>query len=97
MRLRHEIQNLIDRGTITPPTGNAPNVNTNPLPNHRAVPPRANINFVEYTGEEVDPTMCIVPITQSAPTVVPPGLPTQTIEEDLTRENSSVGLEGLEE
>ncbi|MBY3556066.1 hypothetical protein HGI15_22285, partial [Modestobacter lapidis] len=44
MRLRHEIQDLIDKKIIAPPNPSSqPNVTNNPLPTH-AVPPPAQIN-----------------------------------------------------
>ena len=56
-RLQHQIQDLIDKETIAPPTGNAPNVITNLLPNHRAVLPPANIYFIEYSDVKIDPAI----------------------------------------
>ena len=43
MRLKHEIQNLIDSGKITDPEKSNPNQNTktNPFLNHQNVPPPA--------------------------------------------------------
>ena len=45
MRLKHEIQNLIDSGKITDPEKSNPNPNTktNPFPNYRNVPPPATM------------------------------------------------------
>ena len=103
MRLKHEVQNLIDNRTIAPPAGNAPNIITNPLPNHRAVPPPANINFIEYSDKRIDPAIYIVPIIQSTSEVVSLGLLALTVEGSLMCKNlkgvrsSSVGVKGLEE
>ena len=45
MRLKHEIQNLIDSRKITNPEKSNPNPNTktNPFPNYRNVPPPATM------------------------------------------------------
>ena len=45
MRLKHEIQNLIDSGKITDPekSNSNPNTKTNPFPNYRNVPPLATM------------------------------------------------------
>jgi hypothetical protein len=48
LRLKHDIQDLIDSGKIEPPRANRPNVTTNPLPTHAVLPP-ANINMIEPT------------------------------------------------
>ena len=39
IRLRHEIQNLIDKGKISDPENRKPNTQNNPLPNYRNAPP----------------------------------------------------------
>ena len=39
IRLRHEIQNLIDAGKISNPETHKPNTQNNPLPNYRNAPP----------------------------------------------------------
>ena len=45
MRLKHEIQNLIDSGKIIDPEKSNPNLNTktNPFPNYQNVPPPATM------------------------------------------------------
>ena len=54
MRLKHEIQNLIDSGKITDPEKSNPNPNTktNPFPNYRNVPPPATMMINSGVSEE---------------------------------------------
>ena len=52
MRLKHEIQNLIDSGKITDPEKSNPNPNTNPFPNYRNVPPPATMMINSGISEE---------------------------------------------
>ena len=57
MRLKHEIQNLIDSGKITDPKKLNPNPNTrtNPFPNHLNIPPPAAIVNSSGTSKEESP------------------------------------------
>ena len=54
MRLKHEIQNLIDFGKITDPekSNSNPNTKTNPFPNYRNVPPPATMMINSGVSEE---------------------------------------------
>ena len=52
MRLKHEIQNLIDSGKITDPEKSNPNTKTNPFPNYRNVPPPATMMINSEVSEE---------------------------------------------
>ena len=54
MRLKHEIQNLIDSGKITDPKKSNPNPNTksNPFPNYQNVPPPATIMIKSGISKE---------------------------------------------
>ena len=54
MRLKHEIQNLIDSGKITDPekSNSNPNTKTNPFPNYRNVPPPATMMINSEVSEE---------------------------------------------
>ena len=54
MRLKHEIQNLIDSGKIIDPEKSSPNPNTktNPFPNYRNVPPPATMMINSGVSEE---------------------------------------------
>ena len=54
MRLKHEIQNLIDSGKITDPekSSPSPNTKTNPFPNYRNVPPLATLMINSGVSEE---------------------------------------------
>lgn len=72
MKLRHLVQNLIDNGKIAPPTTQAPNVNTNPLPNHQASSSQANINMIEFDVVCFDPSVFIVPRGSPMPKIVAP-------------------------
>jgi len=88
---------------IMPQMENCPNVSTILFPNHRVVPPSANINFVEYFYEGIDPAMYIISIVQSTPKGVSPGLLVHIIGGGLTCENSkkvhlsSIEVDGLDE
>ena len=57
MRLKHEIQNLIDSGKITNPEKSNPNQNTktNPFLNHPNVPPLAVIVTSSGISKEESP------------------------------------------
>ena len=52
MRLKYEIQNLIDSGKITDPEKPNPNTKTNPFPNYRNVPPPATMMINSGVSEE---------------------------------------------
>ena len=54
MRLKHEIQNLIDVGKITDPekSSPSPNTKTNPFLNYRNVPPPATMMINSGVSEE---------------------------------------------
>ena len=54
MRLKHEIQNLIDSGKITDPEKSNPNQNTrtNPFPNYQNVPPPTTMMINLGVSEE---------------------------------------------
>ncbi|KAI8550364.1 hypothetical protein RHMOL_Rhmol06G0100100 [Rhododendron molle] len=74
IRLRHEIQNLIDNKVVDAPPLDKPNTVSNPLPQHSApfcinqITLAKNQNLLEF-----DPTLFIVPDTESKPVVeVPP-------------------------
>lgn len=69
-RLKHEIQDLIDHGTIQTPT--KPNVQTNPLPNHNNVPPPATHCVNLSQSSTYDPSQYIVPVNQPKPKAVLP-------------------------
>ncbi|KAF5933094.1 hypothetical protein HYC85_029265 [Camellia sinensis] len=58
-RLRHEIQDLIDKQVIAPP--DKPNVTTNPLPPHNQPPPPNRINFIQTGVASYDPSIYITP------------------------------------
>ena len=58
-RLRHEIQDLIDKQVIVPP--GKPNVTTNPLPPHNQAPPPKCINFIQTGVMSYDPSIYITP------------------------------------
>ncbi|KAF5932034.1 hypothetical protein HYC85_028205 [Camellia sinensis] len=58
-RLRHEIQDLIDKQVIAPP--DKPNVTTNPLPPHNQAPPPRRINFIQTGVASYDPSIYITP------------------------------------
>ncbi|XP_037497866.1 uncharacterized protein LOC119371571 [Jatropha curcas] len=47
MRLRHEIQDLIDSGKVTDPKKSRPSTRTNPHLNFRSMPPSMNLYMVE--------------------------------------------------
>ena len=55
MRLKHQIQDLIDSGKITDLEARQPNTKTNPLPNYNYVPPPNQTMCIEsgFTEEEV--------------------------------------------
>ena len=54
MRLKHEIQNLIDSRKITDPEKSNPNPNTktNPFPNYQNVPPSVTMMINSGVSEE---------------------------------------------
>ena len=71
IRLKHQIQDLIDFGKITDPEARQPNTKTNPLPNYNHVPPPNQTMCIEsgFTEEEVlasfdqpDPELSLVGI-----------------------------------
>ncbi|KAI8571042.1 hypothetical protein RHMOL_Rhmol01G0086300 [Rhododendron molle] len=70
IRLRHEIQNLIDSKVFNAPPPDKPNTVSNPLPQHNAP---FHINQITLTKNqnlsEFDPTLFIVPDTESKPIV----------------------------
>ncbi|KAF5934346.1 hypothetical protein HYC85_030517 [Camellia sinensis] len=56
-RLRHEIQDLVDKQVILPPE--RPNVTTNPLPTHNQAPPPKRVNFIQTGVVSYDPSIYI--------------------------------------
>ncbi|KAF5934569.1 hypothetical protein HYC85_030740 [Camellia sinensis] len=100
-RLRHEIQDLIDKQVIAPP--DKPNVTTNPLPPHNQAPPPRRINFIQTGVASYDPSIYITPSHLPKPEVSLPDCtdflcmvdisttqpePTVVTTEDKTRQNS---------
>ena len=69
-RLRHEIQDLIDKQVIAPP--DKPNVTTNPLPPHNQAPPPNRINFIQTGVASYDPSIYITPSHLPKPEVFLP-------------------------
>ena len=67
LRLKHDIQDLINSRKMEPPGANRPNVTTNYLPTH-AVPPHANINMIEPTLLSWDPSLLITPVGEKGET-----------------------------
>ena len=59
-KLRYYIQDLVDNKIISPPLANPLNITKNPLPNHYAMPPSNNVNFVEVGEGKFDPSELIV-------------------------------------
>ncbi|KAI8007224.1 hypothetical protein LOK49_LG07G00578 [Camellia lanceoleosa] len=68
-RLRHEIQDLIDKNIILPPQG--PNVTNNPLPKHNQDPPK-RVNFIQTGVASYDPSIYITPSHLPKPEVILP-------------------------
>ncbi|KAF5932766.1 hypothetical protein HYC85_028937 [Camellia sinensis] len=69
-RLRHEIQDLVDKQVIVPPE--KPNVTTNPLPPHNQAPPLKRINFIQTGAVSYDPSIYITPSHLPKPEVLLP-------------------------
>ena len=69
-RLRHEIQDLIDKGVIPPPTPK-PNVINNPMPNHGVKGP-PNVNLIDLGETRFDPSQYIISLDLPQPTPVLP-------------------------
>ncbi|KAF5932738.1 hypothetical protein HYC85_028909 [Camellia sinensis] len=69
-RLRHEIQDLIDKQVIAPPE--KPNVTTNPLPPHNQAPPPGRINCIQTGVVSYDPSIYITPTRLPKPEVFLP-------------------------
>ncbi|KAI8568333.1 hypothetical protein RHMOL_Rhmol02G0189900 [Rhododendron molle] len=74
IRLRHEIQNLIDNNIIDTPPFDKPNTISNPLPQHNTP---FHINQITLTNDsttqDFGPTFFIIPDTEPKPVVEIPG------------------------
>ena len=69
-RLRHEIQDLVDKNVILPPE--KPNVTTNPLPTHNQAPPPKRVNLIQTGVVSYDPSIYITPTHLPKPEVLLP-------------------------
>ena len=69
-RLRHEIQDLVDKNVILSPE--KPNVTTNPLPTHNQAPPPKRVNLIQTGVVSYDPSIYITPTHLPKPEVLLP-------------------------
>ena len=59
MKLKHDIQDLINSKTISTPPVSPPYVTNNPLPNYNALPPPCNVNYLGFEKAKFDPSLLI--------------------------------------